>query len=91
MACAPCLGLDPGQRRVEWAEVAVTFGPITLEVKSAAFIQSWQQLRPSTISFPIEQRIATAYVFCLLTEEDRELVDPPNVSQLAPSWRTTSG
>ena len=75
------LGLDPGQHRVEWAEVDVTFGSITLEVKSAAFVQSWQQARPSTISFPIEQRVATAYVFCLLAEEDPELVNPQELSQ----------
>jgi hypothetical protein len=75
------LGLDPGNHRTEWAAVDVTFGSITLEVKSAAFVQSWSQERPSTISFPIEQRAATAYVFCLLAEEDRELVDPQNVSQ----------
>ncbi len=61
----------------------VNFGFITLEVKLAAFVQSWQQVRPSTISFPIEQRVATAYVFCLLAEEDRDLVDPQDVSQ----WR----
>jgi len=77
------LDLDPGQHRVEWAEVDVTFGSITLEVKSAAFLQSWQQERPSTISFPIEQRVATAYVFCLLTEEDPELVNPQDLNQ----WR----
>jgi hypothetical protein len=54
-----------------------------LEVKSAAFVQSWEQARPSTISFPIEQRLATAYVFCLLAEEDPELVNPQDLSQ----WR----
>jgi hypothetical protein len=77
------LGLDPGQHRIEWAEVDVAFGSITLEVKSAAFVQYWQQTRPSTISFPIEQRVATAYVFCLLAEEDPELVKPQDLSQ----WR----
>jgi hypothetical protein len=63
--------------------VDVTFGSITLEVKSAAFVQSWQQALPSTISFPIEQRVATADVFCLLAEEDRDLLDPQDMSQ----WR----
>ena len=61
----------------------MTFGSITLEVKSAAFVQSWQQALPSTISFPIEQRVSTAYVFCLLAEEDRDLLDPQDMSQ----WR----
>ena len=50
-------------------------------MKSAAFVQSWQQARPSTISFPIEQWVATAYVFCLLAEEDPELVNPQELSQ----------
>lgn len=30
---------------------------------------------------PIQQRVATAYVFCLLAEEDPELVDPQELSQ----------
>ncbi|WP_094585134.1 hypothetical protein [Synechococcus sp. BO 8801] len=75
------LGFDPGQHRVEWAEVDVTFSSITLEVKSAAFVQSWQQARPSTISFPIEPRAATGYVFCLLAEQDPSLVNPQDLSQ----------
>ena len=62
------LGLDPGEHRIEWAEVDVTDGAITLEVKSAGYVQAWQQEGPSVISFPIEQRVATAYVFCLLAE-----------------------
>ena len=77
------LGLDPGKHRTEWAAVDVTFGSITLEVKAAAFVQFWSQERPSTISFPIEQRAATAYVFCLLAEQDPTLVNPLDLSQ----WR----
>ena len=77
------LGLDPGEHRIEWADVDVTDGEITLEVKSAAYVQSWPQAGPSVISFPIEQRVATAYVFCLLAEPDPELVDPQDLSQ----WR----
>jgi len=77
------LGLDPGQHRIEWAEVDVTDGAITVKVKSAAYRQSWPQDRPSVISFPIEQRVATAYVFCLLAEQDSELLDPQDLSQ----WR----
>ena len=77
------LGLGPGAHRVEWAEVDVTDGAITLEVKSAAYVQAWPQQGPSVISFPIEQRVATAYVFCLLAEQDPAMVDPQDLSQ----WR----
>jgi hypothetical protein len=75
------LGLDPGKHRIEWAEVEVTDGVITLEVKSAAYVQAWSQERQSVISFPIEQRVATAYVFCLLAEKDQAMVKPQDTSQ----------
>ena len=77
------LGLDPGEHRIEWAEVDVSDGAISLEVKSAAYVQSWPQQGASVISFPIEQRMATAHVFCLLAEQDPESVDPQDLSQ----WR----
>lgn len=75
------LGLDPGEHRSDSAVVDVTDGAITLKVKSAAYVQSGPQPRPSVISFPIEQRVATAYVFCLLAEQDPDLVAPQNLSQ----------
>lgn len=77
------LDLDTGEHRIEWAEADVTDGAISLEVKSAAYVQSWPQEGRSVISFPIEQRVATAYVFCLLAEQDPERVDPQDLSQ----WR----
>jgi hypothetical protein len=77
------LRADPGEHRIEWAEVDLRDGALSLEVKSAAYVQSWQQEKASTISFPIEQRKATAYVFCLLAEQNRELVDPQDLNQ----WR----
>ena len=46
-------------------------------------MQAWAQQKPSVISFPIEQRSATAYVFCLLEEEDPQQVDPQDLTQ----WR----
>ena len=77
------LGLDPGEHHIESAEVDVTDGAITLKVKSAAYVQPGPQERPSPISFQIEQRAALAYVFCLLVEQDPEMVDPQDLSQ----WR----
>ncbi len=77
------LDLDPGEHRIEWADMDVTDGAITLEVKSGANVQTWEQEGLSVISFPIEQRVATAYVFCLLAEQDPERVEPQDLSH----WR----
>jgi hypothetical protein len=77
------LGLDPGAYRREGADLALLGGPITLAVRSAAYFQSAQQTAPNPISFPIEQRTATAYVFCLLEEQDPALVNPQELAQ----WR----
>ena len=57
--------------REEWAPVdATTSDGLTLEIKSAAYEQSWEQSAPSRITFPISQRAADAYVFCLLSGRD---------------------
>lgn len=77
------LGVDPGEFRLEWAEVDVRVGELTLEVKSAAYLQAWPQQELSRISFPIEQRAATAHVFCLFAEQDPQRVDPRDLEQ----WR----
>jgi hypothetical protein len=77
------LGVDPGQHRIEWAEHDITGPGWTVEVKAAAYIQSWEQTQPSRINFKIDQRSSTFYVFALLTEQDRSLVDPEDLTQ----WR----
>lgn len=77
------LGVDPGLHRIEWAEHDINGPGWSVEVKSAAYIQSWQQNRPSRITFKIEKRTSTFYVFALLTEQDRSLVNPEDLSQ----WR----
>lgn len=86
--------------RVEWdAYDAITPGGIRVEVKSAAYVQSWHQTKPSTIKFDIRptrawfahsnqyaetvKRQADVYVFCLLGEKGRTDVDPLDVTQ----WR----
>lgn len=56
--------------REEWAAVDAEIDGITLEIKSAAYEQSWEQVKPSLISFPISQRTAQLYVFCLLNGRD---------------------
>lgn len=85
-------------KRVEWDKYDLRVGDIGVEVKSAAYVQSWGT-RPSTISFDIStkmgwdastntyaasaERSADVYVFCLLTVTNREHVDPLDVAQ----WR----
>ncbi len=70
---------------------------ISIEVKSAAYIQSWHQDRPSIISFNCpktlgwdpdtnqqsitRQRQAKVYVFALLAHQDQMTLDPLDVSQ----------
>ena len=69
-----------------------------VEVKSAAYLQSWSQRSYSRIQFTIAKtlgwddrsgdwegntpdRHSDAYVFALLTEKDKEKVDPLNLGQ----------
>lgn len=77
------LGVDAGEYRIEKEELDVSYGSATISVQSAAYVLSRQQTTPSPISFLIEQRSATAYVFCLLAELNPELANPADLSQ----WR----
>ncbi len=89
-ACAPV--------RIEWDPVDITTpGGIKIEVKSAAYLQSWRQKRPSVISFRIAKtrpwdwkanqygetrvRSADVYVFCLLTHRDGRTIKPLELTQ----------
>ena len=84
--------------RVEWDEFDVqTSRGIKVEVKSAAYIQSWKQKRHSAIRFGIaptrgldstsgaysgeKRRSADVYVFCLLAHKDQATVAPLNLDQ----------
>lgn len=84
--------------RLEWdAYDLITADGIKVEVKSAAYIQSWAQTKHSAIQFSIRPamsweastntyatemgRSADVYVFCLLKEQDRTLVNPLNLEQ----------
>ena len=87
--------------RTEWDDVDLRLpndGP-TIEVKSAAYLQSWTQSKPSTIRFGIaptqgwdaetneytavRARRADVYVFCLLGTPGQLDVDPLNLDD----WR----
>lgn len=86
------------EMRLEWdAFDLITSTGIKIEVKSAAYLQSWQQSKNSTIQFSIRpalaweastntyetevKRSADVYVFCLLKEQDRSVVNPLNLDQ----------
>ena len=86
------------QVRVEWDTVDITAPEgIKTEVKSAAYLQSWHQDRPSAISFGIAKkrpwdpetnqygktrvRSADVYVFCVLAHLDGQTVNPLELTQ----------
>lgn len=94
---AIALGCAEGVRD-EWAAVdLVDPQGVTVEVKSAAYIQSWHQDRPSRIMFrypktrawdpdtnrqaAVATRQAQVYVFALLAHRDPDTLDPLDVSQ----------
>ena len=86
------------EMRIEWdAYDLVTEEGIKVEVKSASYLQSWDQRDLSKISFDISptkawlrksneydsevKRQADVYVFCLLNNDDKVTVDPLNMGQ----------
>lgn len=94
---AKALGIED-KGRVEWdAFDLVTKEGIKIEVKSSAYLQTWQQKGLSKISFGIQPtkgwnattneyskeliRQADMYVFCLLHHKDQATVNPLNMDQ----------
>lgn len=84
--------------RVEWdAYDLITKSGLKIEVKSSAYLQSWKQKKPSSISFGIQptkgwnaetneythiiERQADVYVFCVLHHQDKETVNPLDMDQ----------
>jgi len=84
--------------RIEWDEVdAVSDEGIRIEVKSSAYLQTWNQKRFSEIRFEIapkrvwdevtgryngeKRRRADVYVFCLFTCREAAAADPLDLSQ----------
>lgn len=94
---ALALGIDQGVRR-EWEAYDLLFADLTkIEVKSAAYVQSWHQEKPSTIQFGVARRrpwdaatntvalepcrSADVYVFALLSHADRATINLLDLSQ----------
>lgn len=90
--------LDPKNLRDEWDAYDLTSNSgIKIEVKSAAYIQSWNQKKYSPISFSIKptrlwdakenrrkgepKRHADIYVFCHLKHKEQETINPLKMEQ----------
>jgi hypothetical protein len=97
---ARALGVPTDGVRDEWAPFdLITPAGLKIEVKSAAFVQRWCQVRLSPISFRTpatlawdpetnvqsaeSRRQADVYVFALLRHADKGTIDPLEVDQ----WR----
>ena len=95
---ATATGVDITQVRDEWGAFdLITPDGIKVEVKSAAYIQSWDQKALSKIRFStklsqpwdaeihkrstIAMRSADIYVFCLLHHDHKPSCDPLNMDQ----------
>lgn len=94
---ATALGAAAGTRTA-WDTVDIrTAEQWRIEVKSAAYLQSWAQSKPSEISFSIAPatgwdaqtdatsaevlRRSDVYVFCLLHHQDKQTLDPLDLGQ----------
>lgn len=92
------MNINPKKLRDEWDAFDIkTENGIKIEIKSSAYIQSWDQKKFSTISFSIKKakhwdnsnknsrgeakRHADLYVFCLLTTKDQNIIDPLKLEQ----------
>ena len=95
---ATALGIPIDQPREDWTPWDLTTPDgIKVEVKSSAYIQSWEQKKLSTISFLTPARRAwdadsnslgeeakrrsDVYVFALLAHKDKATIDPLNLDQ----------
>lgn len=95
---AMAIGFDKTKVRIEWdAYDLISPNGIKIEVKSAAYIQSWRQSDYSNIQFSIKparawdeasknkrgeaERHADVYVMCLLKHKDQATLDPMKMEQ----------
>lgn len=95
---AKALGIDTSVPRKEWDPFDLTTPDgIRIEVKSAAYIQTWYQKDYSRISFSIRKTIswdeetskfgtekkrhADIYIYCLLHHKDQNTINPMDLSQ----------
>ena len=83
--------------RIEWDAYDLTFDDIKIEIKSAAYIQTWEQNDYSKITFNIAptrtwsdeaksrideiKRQSDIYIFCLLSHREQLTLNPLNIDQ----------
>ena len=75
--------------RIEWDDYdLITETGVKIEIKSAAYIQTWEQNKFSKISFDISvnkrnefERKSDFYVFCLLDCKNQNDINPLNLEQ----------
>ena len=100
---AKALGISD-TKRVEWDQYDLEVDGVGVEVKSAAYVQTWEQARMSEVAFGVRTakgwdartntsaatatRSADVYVFCLLEGEDRDHIDPLELMLTRPNRRT---
>lgn len=95
---ASALGIH-GELNSVWGSFDLLYKGKGIEVKSAAYLQSWRQVKDSYIEFSIRptlgvigdtgtydnnrRRQSDAYVFCLLKHRDKQTVNPLDLDQWA--------
>ena len=97
---AKALGISTAGVRDEWAPYDLTTqSGLKVEVKSAAYLQSWNQKQLSPIQFTVRKtapwnsetyavieepkRQADVYVFAILAHKNKSTIDPLDVTQWA--------
>ena len=93
---ATALDIDASSERTSWYEYDLLYGDTRIEVKSSAYLQSWERDGFSRISFSIYpsrpyttsiwndydiSRHSDIYVFCLFTSKDRDTANPMLLEQ----------
>ncbi len=73
--------------RAEWGLYDLLYGDTKIEVKSSAYVQSWEQKELYSPRFDIHvpvsagKRQSDIYIFSLLNEKERDKVDPLDLGQ----------
>lgn len=73
--------------RAEWGLYDLLYGDIRIEVKSSAYIQSWEQAELYKPRFDIHvpvsegKRQSDVYIFSLLNEKERDKINPLDLNQ----------